>query len=132
MSEMELSKIPSFEWFQNKSEELLEKIPPEFFEELNEGVVADASVKMSGHAQNDDLYIMGEYQVHGVLGKQIRLYYGSFAKTLPPDEKIWEKKLWEVIRHEFRHHLETRAKLRDLEIEDVEQIRKYLRQKGKI
>ena len=34
-----------------------------------------------------------------------------------------------TIRHEFRHHLESLANLRDLEIEDEEFMEDYLREK---
>ena len=33
--------FPSFEWFESKTRELLEKLPEEFFKELNGGVVVE-------------------------------------------------------------------------------------------
>ena len=111
---------PSFEWFEAKARELLTKLPEEFFNGLNGGVVVEEGERLSEFAEDGDLYVLGIYMRSSGTGKQIRLYYGSFLKVVPHSEAAFEKQLWKTIRHEFRHHLETKAGIRDLEIEDRE------------
>lgn len=112
-------------------EEVCNELPNEFFKDLHQGVILSEEIKYSPYAKNiDDLVILGEYR-HGYYGNQITIYYGSFKKNffnLNRDElKI---KLREVVRHEFRHHMENRAGIHgsdSLEHEDKEFIRQYLR-----
>ena len=57
----------------------------------------------------DDLYILGVYAVSG-MERQIVLYYGSFAAVLGNGSReVWRERIRAVLRHEFRHHLETNA-----------------------
>ena len=48
------------------------------------------------------------------------------------DEAFWQKKIREVLRHEFRHHMEGRSGIRDLEYEDQKEIEEYLKTTGKL
>ena len=77
----------------------------------------------------DDLYIFGTYASDPVFGKQIVLYYGSFAAVLrDSSESAYREKIRETVRHEFLHHLETRAGLFSkgtLAEEDAVKMREY-------
>ena len=110
--------------------EVCDELPDEFFRELHHGVQLAEEAKISPHARADDLVVMGEYH-RSYLGNKITIYYGSFVRTcshLSGDQL--KDRLREVVRHEFRHHMENLAGMygRDsLEHEDREELRRYLR-----
>lgn len=108
--------------------EIAEEIPPEFYQQLNGGIVLKEETKL--HPQNigNDLYVMGEYISHPHLGKYIAIYYGSFIRIhgSATPETYWEE-LKKVLKHEFRHHLEGLAGRVDLEVEDRSEIEAYLK-----
>lgn len=117
----------SMERAQELLEELVQEIPGEYYIELNGGVNLSPAVRMSPAAQNEDLYIMGQYHKSSHLGRIITIYYGSFAALYPASsEGFWKKKLRETLRHELTHHLESLAGEKDLEIEDARKIAGYL------
>ena len=106
------------------------ELPDEFFRELHHGVILDEGLKISPHARNGDLLFLGEYQ-RTPIGNRIVIYYGSFERLCRylPEDQI-KARIREVVRHEFRHHMETRAGMHgkdSLEQEDKEQLRMYLR-----
>ena len=75
---------------------------------------------------SDDLYILGTYSVDPVFGKRIILYYGSFVSTLGnASESAYRDRIRETVRHEFLHHLETRAGMKTLAEEDARRMRDY-------
>lgn len=110
--------------------EVCDELPEDFFRELHQGVMLDEGLKISPHARNDDLVIMGEYR-RWHTGNQIVIYYGSFERTYGnADEEYIRGKLREVVRHEFRHHLENLGGMHgvdSLEYEDKVSLRQYLR-----
>ena len=110
--------------------EVCDELPDDFFRELHSGVVLSEDVKISPHAKANDLIILGEYH-RSRYGNQVVIYYGSFARMFSLMEKDeLKEKLREVVRHEFRHHMENLSGMhgRDsLEYEDKEQLRAYLR-----
>ena len=102
----------SFEDFTRILNEEVEALPEYVHEKLNGGVLADSSVYLHPGRVADDLYIFGTYSADPVFGKQIVLYYGSFAAVLgDSSESAYREKIRETVRHEFLHHLETRAGL---------------------
>lgn len=109
-------------------------LPSYVFEELDGGVVADPNVYLHPGRLSDDLYVMGTYS-QGIYGSQIVLYYGSFQATMPfASTEQMRKKIRETVRHEFRHHLETRAGIfgKDSLIEeDREEMKKYYERRSK-
>ena len=108
---------------------LAEELPPEFYRELNGGILLVPEAKQSPYGE--DLTILGEYCVSS-LGRMIKIYYGSFARMYGwMDEDQLTVELREVLRHEFTHHIESLAGERGLEIKDEEQIREYLERKSK-
>ncbi len=85
-------------------------LPRYVHEDLTGGVLIDPAVYLHPKRVEDDLYILGTYSWGGIYGKQIILYYGSFAATMGyADRETIRLQIRETIRHEFLHHLETRA-----------------------
>lgn len=118
----------SLEEFENMIDEIVQTFPEEFFRELHGGVFAREYAKLHPEGVGDDLYILGEYCVQRHLGRFIVIYYGSFANVYGHlDEQALAARLRRVLLHEFRHHLESLAGERDLEIEDAIQIAEYKR-----
>ena len=118
-----------YDTFADLVEEEMNLLPDYVYEELNGGVLVDAKTYLHPARVSDDLYILGTYTSDHILGKQIVLYYGSFAATMggSPEEAI-RQQIRATLRHEFLHHLETRAGLfgkGTLVEEDKENMRKY-------
>ena len=112
---------------QEMLDEIAESLPQEFYKYLNGGILLLPEARPSPYAQNNDLWIMGEYTHGGTMGRMIKIYYGSFEKMysyLEPDE--FKEKLRHTLLHEFTHHLESLAGERGLEVKDEVQIREYL------
>jgi hypothetical protein len=107
-------------------DEIAEELPPEFFKELNGGILLLPERKISPHAREDDLYIMGEYHHSTSMGRMITIYFGSFQQLYPETTAPrMKKKLKDTLLHEFTHHLESLAGERGLEIKDREQLIRY-------
>lgn len=101
-------------------DEMAEDFPPEFYQELNGGVLLLPEAKPDPDFPQGELYIMGQY-CHDQMGRYIKLYYGSFAALAQAEdwtEEDWEEELWETFSHEFTHHLEGLAGERGLELKD--------------
>ena len=71
----------SVERYEELAGEILDTLPPAFFEQLNAGVVVSEERKLHPESrEGSPLYILGEYTRSG-LGHGVTLYYGSFAAT---------------------------------------------------
>lgn len=102
----------TFDDFIRIMEEEVGLLPGYVHEKLDGGVLADSDVYLHPQRLADDLYILGTYSVDAVFGKRIILYYGSFTATLgDASESVYRDRIRETVRHEFLHHLETRAGL---------------------
>lgn len=125
--------FPDIDEFQYMLEEISMQIPQDFYKNLNLGIVLKEEAKIHEEALKynfNDLYIMGEYSV-SQMGRAIFIYYGSFKYIMEnSDIQSIRSKLKEVLLHEFRHHLENKAKNRDLEIEDEIDLLKYREEHG--
>ena len=111
---------------QEMLEEIAETLPQDFYRYLNGGILLLPEAKLSPYAKENDLWIMGEYQRGGSMGRMIKIYYGSFQKMyahLSPEEL--KEQLRHTLLHEFTHHLESLAGERGLEIEDEIQLKEY-------
>jgi predicted Zn-dependent protease with MMP-like domain len=107
-------------------ESIVEEFPREIFKELNGGIILLPDLKRNKIGNN--LFIMGQYHKGGPQGRYISIFYGSFKRVyshLSKDDL--KKKLTEVLKHEFTHHLESLAGERGLEKEDEKFINDYLR-----
>ena len=95
--------------FRRMLEEEMDLLPRYCFDELSGGVVAERRSMLSPDRVADDLYILGLY-TWSQLGKQVKLFYGSFRAVLGEEgPEAYREKIRDVLRHEFRHHMETRA-----------------------
>lgn len=108
--------------------EIAEELPKEFYRDLNGGIVLKEGIKWHPKRQADDLYILGEYRVAGPLGRYIVIYYGSVVRSFGNGSReSFKQHLRKILKHEFRHHLESLAGENDLEIEDAIALAKYLK-----
>ena len=78
-----------------------------FYEGLNGGVIISEETKLSPYAQNNDLYIAGQYLHSYQMGKQIVIYYGSMMRLFGYlDDEGMRREIARVLRHELKHHIE--------------------------
>ena len=120
------------EQYNNIISELLDELPEEFFRELSGGVIVSEALVIPDYAQGNDLYTMGQYQIYSGI-RQIVMFRGSFNRAHPNVDLSEAKDLLrEILRHEFRHHLEYLGgvhKSSSLEAEDERRKREYLSRK---
>ena len=99
----------SYESFREIVSEEMDLLPQYVFDELSGGVLVEKRAKLSPDSVNDDLFYLGYYRWDG-LGKQVTLFYGSFVEVYgAAGEDVYRAQIRETLRHEFRHHMETRA-----------------------
>lgn len=119
-------EFPSIDEVNQILDEIVEELPRDFFDKLNEGIILLPEYKLHPESRTGDrLYIMGEYR-KSVTGRNIAIYYGSFeivCSHYSIDEL--RKQLRNTLLHEFTHHLESLAGERGLEIKDAEDINRY-------
>ena len=130
---MEEGRMVSLERFEEMVFETEETLPEDFFRELHGGVMVKPESRLHPADLGGDLYVLGEYRKDRYLGRFVVLYYGSFAQCFPscPEEELG-KRIRRVMLHEFRHHLESLAGERDLELEDARAISQYRYRQQKI
>lgn len=109
--------------------ELLDELPDEFFRDLTGGVIVSEATVIPDYARDNDIFTLGQYQVASGI-RQITLFKGSFDRANPiADPSEAREILRGVIRHEFRHHLESLGGVRNsssLEAEDEREKQEYL------
>lgn len=117
----------SIEDMQIMLDDIADSFPQEFYEELNGGIILLPEAKKHEESRADDLYILGEYHRGGSMGRYISIYYGSFMRVYGNlGNDLIKEKLSNTVKHEFRHHMESLAGERDLEIIDSQYIAEYL------
>ncbi|MEG0680148.1 MAG: metallopeptidase family protein [Eubacterium sp.] len=118
--------------FEKLLDETARELPAVFYDELNGGILLLPEVKYHPKAQNNDLYIMGEYH-RDQMGRYIVIYYGSFERIYGHlDRDALKEEMLHTLKHEFRHHLESMAGMRDLEIFDRMAMDEYEKKEAKI
>ena len=109
--------------------ELLDELPEAFFRELSGGVIVSEAALVPDYARENDLYILGQYQVSSGM-RQIVMYKGSFDRVYPRVDAAEARELLRgTLRHEFRHHLESLGGVHNsssLEAEDEREKQAYL------
>lgn len=109
--------------------ELLDELPEAFFRELSGGVTVSQSVVIPDYARNNDICTMGQYQITNGI-RQIVMFKGSFAHAYPHAGAEEAKEILRgILRHEFRHHLESMGGIHNsssLEAEDERAKQEYL------
>ena len=112
--------------------DLQDELPEEFFRDLNGGVIVSEAMVIPDYARGNDLYTMGQYQVFSGI-RQIVMFKGSFDCVYPhADVEEARKILRGILRHEFRHHLESLGGIYNsssLEAEDEREKQAYLSRK---
>lgn len=121
-------EFPDIDIIHEMLEEIVEELPVEFFDGLNNGIVLLDEIKLHPKShKTKELYILGQYE-RGFMGNGIRIFYGSFKMVyLNLDLGELKEKLRKTLVHEITHHLEYLSGTRDLELEDEEFLRKYKR-----
>lgn len=115
---------------QGMLETVAASLPEAFFRDLNGGILLLEEKKIAPEAIENDLYILGQYIRHPLMGNYIVIYYGSFAAVYDDlSEEEVQKELKDTLLHEFTHHLEHLAGERGLEIEDALEMEEYFEQK---
>jgi hypothetical protein len=107
-------------------DEIAMELPQDFYKNLNGGIMLLPEAKFHTQSTNNDLYILGEYYRDGAMGRYIAIYYGSFERVygyLSNDQM--RVQLAKTLKHEFRHHLESMAGDKSLEIQDAQDIARY-------
>lgn len=123
--------FPSYEEMGKILDRMAEELPEIFFEGLNLGVVLFEGIKIHDEAVNKELIILGEYH-RTRLGRQIRIYYGSFRQIYGyVDHDQLVEALRETLRHEFTHHIQDLAGDKALEIEDAVKLAHWREEKTK-
>lgn len=122
----------SIDEMQAMLDNIAETLPKEFYTQLNGGIILMPQAKRHQRAGAEGLYIMGEYYRGGNLGRYIAIYYGSFMRVHGhlTKERLAER-LTSTLKHEFRHHLESLAGERGLEVEDEQFLAEYLRRQAR-
>jgi Uncharacterized protein conserved in bacteria len=106
--------------------DLADELPEAFFRELSGGVVLVEEARYKSAVSDKDLTILGEYHRGGGMGRYITIYYGSMIRVYGSQPReVMVHHLRRVLRHEFRHHVESLAGNRDLEIEDEKFINEF-------
>lgn len=109
--------------------ELMDELPAEFYRDLNGGVIVSEAAAIPDYAKSGDLAVLGQYLIYSGM-RQIVLYKGSFDRVHShADEEEARVLLRGVLRHEFRHHLESLGGVHNassLEAEDARKKEAYL------
>ncbi|MCC8123650.1 MAG: metallopeptidase family protein [Oscillospiraceae bacterium] len=118
-------------------DEIAERFPKEFYDELNGGILLLRGQKRpDNYPPGGSVYVMGQY-CRDQMGRYIKIYYGSFMALYGDlDREALMQELYDTLAHEFTHHMEGRAGERGLEIKDALEREAYIdrwnerRQKG--
>ena len=117
----------TLEHFNQLADEVADEIPPEFFRELNGGIILQRAAKLHRDSvPAAPLYVMGEYCRSRMMGRHINLYFGSMNAVYGhcSDEEM-KARIRSTVFHEFRHHLEALGGSRELEVEDARRLAEY-------
>lgn len=119
----------SSEEFKTILSELLDEFPEAFFRDLSGGVIVSEAVMIPDYSRNGDLFTMGQYQDYSGV-RQIVVFKGSFDRVYPRADTAEARELLRgILRHEFRHHLESLGGIHNassLEAQDAREKRAYL------
>lgn len=120
----------TIEEFENIAMSAFGELPDALKANLNLGFTIIPEPKMDRERIS---YILGEYYVDPMMGRGIRLFYGSFMATmghLPPN--LLAREIIKTVKHEIRHHVELSAGVDYLGDEDRRKIARIKRRFGLI
>lgn len=122
----------TFEEAQSALTEFADHLPEPIYRELNGGILLLPEAVPHPKSVNGDLWIMGQYHYEPRgFGRYITIYYGSLQRTcghLSKERQI--QRLREVLYHELTHHLEHLAGDKSLDLQDAQDMSRYLREHG--
>ena len=109
-------------------ERMMAAVPEPVLVGLNGGVSVSDEARRNADDPNG-VYVLGEYITDPHLGAMIVLYHGSFARLFRGSSaEVWTRELWDTLRHELRHHVEGRAGVGDLDVEDAMELARLRQQ----
>ena len=108
-------------------ERMMDRVPDAVLRDLNGGVTISEEVqRRSGDPAG--VFVLGEYVTDPHLGALVVLYHGSFARLFAGEPRaVWEREMWETLRHELRHHVEGLAGVDYLGAQDAEELERMRR-----
>ena len=118
------ARIPDFDAFAERAQEIAKGIPAEFLAGIES---VDVHREKKGHEYLDDIVTLGECvtsplsQLAGeeAFRSTVHIYYGSFVDQARSDPGFdVDAELRETIEHEIQHHIEDRAGVKALRDED--------------
>ena len=114
--------VPSYETMGDWLEEISQKFPDAFFEEL------DGGIQLEEQALPDPEFPGGDVHYGGVLPRHAGAVHRIVLRLLrrPPadeDEETWKDEIFATVAHEFTHHMEETAGLHALDDKDAEFLR---------
>lgn len=114
--------------FGRRLEAMLDRVPPPLLRDLSGGVIVSEEARRRP-GDPPGVLVLGEYVTDPHLGALIVLYHGSFSRLLRGEpEAVWEREMWETLRHELRHHVEGLAGVADLDLEDAAELERLRRE----
>ena len=114
----------SLEEYKRIVSELMDELPEEFYRDLNGGVIVSEAVAIPDYARGGDLCALGQYLIYSGM-RQIVMFKGSFDRVHPlADSEEARNLLRGILRHEFRHHLESLGNVHNAESLEAEDRRK--------
>lgn len=123
----------TFEQVASMLDDIVDALPEDLIRGLNGGIYLLPDIVRSSKIPDPHYFVLGEYRQNPVTGRMVYLYYGSIM-ALYIDASVEElrKELDYVVRHELRHHVESLAGDRSLEIEDEQYVASALRRLGRV
>jgi len=116
--------------FENIAMSAFGELPEPVKANLNLGIsiIPEAKIDKEGIT-----YILGEYFTDHMMGRGIRLFYGSFMATMGHlPEKLLAREIIKTVKHEVRHHVELSAGVDYLGAEDRVKITRIRKRFGLI
>lgn len=109
-----MNSFYDFEAIATILDDIVDSLPQELLNDLN-GIYLEPELKHNDKIPSEQYYVLGTYFQRPYLGSWIELYYGSIVKLYGfADRTTLINELTKVVKHEIRHHIETKAGCDDL------------------
>lgn len=108
--------IMTFDEFENIALDAYDSLPDAVKENLNLGI---AVVPEEKKCKDGITCTLGEYFVNPMMGRGIKIYYGSFMAVMgDAPEPMLRHEIMKTVKHELRHHVEISSGVDYLGVED--------------